>query len=60
VQGCESKKILLIPYAGTLLTVDKYNLGVLRPRTQEGICILPELKTNDVFIPELYMQKYYK
>lgn len=35
---------------------DKYNLGVLLPRTQEGISILSELKIN-FFTPELYMQR---
>lgn len=49
-----------MPYAGILLMLDKYNLGVFRPRTQEGICILSQGKTNDFFTPELYIQRNYK
>lgn len=40
--------------------LDKQNLRVPRPGTQDGICILSELKTNDAFTLELYMQREYK
>lgn len=37
--------------------LDKYNLQVFRPKTQEGICIISELKTNYTFLLQSYICK---
>lgn len=57
VQGSESKQILLTQYTSTLLMFAKYNLGVFWPRTQEGICMLFELKANQTFLLQSYICK---
>lgn len=37
--------------------LDKYNLGVFRPRTQEGICILSQGKTRLFYSRVIYTKK---
>lgn len=50
IQESESKQILVIQNPSILLMFHRHNLEVFWPRTQEGVCMLSELKPKQTFL----------